>query len=77
MSMELGIDLSPAIRRLFLVTLHRTCLIYSLCIVWDFLNFIFLTQQKAPDSGELIIMGIDAAKPFAEVGVVSGMLLIV
>jgi len=29
-------------------------------------------EQKAPESGELVIMGIDVKKPFLVVGVVSG-----
>ncbi|KAK8553519.1 hypothetical protein V6N13_062321 [Hibiscus sabdariffa] len=30
-----------------------------------------IMKQKAPGSGELVIMGIDATKPFAEMGVIS------
>nr|TKS09397.1 hypothetical protein D5086_0000093270 [Populus alba] len=29
--------------------------------------------QRAPDTGELVIIGVDATKPFLELGVVSGM----
>lgn len=31
-------------------------------------------EQKDPRNGELVIMGIDAVKPFFVVGVVSGIL---
>lgn len=37
-------------------------------------NLAFSLTQKAPGSGELVIMGIDAMKPFYEVGVISGIL---
>jgi hypothetical protein len=32
--------------------------------------------QRVPDTGELVIMGVDPIKPFFEVGVVSGVLFI-
>jgi hypothetical protein len=32
--------------------------------------------QRAPGSGELVIMGVDAIKPFVELGVISGKLFI-
>ncbi|KAF5743247.1 hypothetical protein HS088_TW09G01313 [Tripterygium wilfordii] len=34
-------------------------------------NTFSTASQRAPDSGELVIMGVDAIKPFLEVGVIS------
>jgi len=31
---------------------------------------------RAPDTGELVIIGVDATKPFLELGVVSGMVCV-
>jgi carotenoid cleavage dioxygenase len=28
--------------------------------------------QRAPDTGELVIIGVDAIKPFMQLGIVSG-----
>ena len=33
--------------------------------------------QKAPGSGELVTLGVDAAKPFVEVGIISGIYILV
>lgn len=41
-----------------------------------FSEFHFLTKQKEPDTRELVIVGIDAAKPVIEKGLISGMLFI-
>lgn len=33
---------------------------------------IVLEGQKAPETGELVIMGVTSTKPFMEVGIISG-----
>jgi len=41
------------------------------------LKFFDILSQKAPDTGELVTLGVAATKPFAVVGIISGMLCIV
>lgn len=81
----LGIDLSLATRRfLFLFLNFNFCwylfnfsyfFLYNILppIIIDF-GFVMLLDilQKAPSSGELVIMGTDAKKPYFVLGVISG-----
>jgi hypothetical protein len=70
--MELGIDLSTATQRFFFFFFKYLQKRPIYVWVHQGKQQISCLFQRAPGTGELVVFGVDAMKPFMELGVVSG-----
>lgn len=81
MLMEHGIGRSLAIQRFFqfaFIIARKSILNHAYLVSQSYLFILYMNQnfftlQKAPGSGELVMLGFDGMKPYCVVGVISGM----